>query len=203
MSKLTLKTTSDIEVQNNLRAWFDASKPHNVTDGMNWYTKAQEFTASLAKEFAISQYKTASVISALSPNNKWERNKFDARQVLMSHKLGWTADQIKVCTYNQNKIKAFGILLGTHQINPDSPKTHAFAMNVGLGSRDHLTVDKWHIRASLLTPEMGILSTVESVTIKQYRRLEALTLELAREQGLAGHQYQAIIWLTIKEHWDR
>jgi len=44
---------------------------------------------------------------------------------------------------------------------------------------------------------------VESVTIKQYRRIEQLTSMVAQEFDLKGYEFQAIVWITIKEAWGR
>jgi len=44
---------------------------------------------------------------------------------------------------------------------------------------------------------------VESVTIKQYRRIEQHTSMVAQELGLKGYELQAIIRVTIKEAWNR
>jgi hypothetical protein len=75
-----------------------------------WYIDAQTFCHELATEFALNPYICASVISCLSPNNKWQRNKVDARAVLVAWQAGLTADSVKVCTYNANKAKAFRVL---------------------------------------------------------------------------------------------
>ena len=76
-------------------------------------------------------------------------------------------------------------------------------MNVGLLSPDHITIDKWHIRACLTQPKHGIVDTVETVTDKQYRRVEAITAQLAKSCGLKGYEFQAILWVAIKQKWNR
>lgn len=201
--KRTIKETTDRKIFNSLERWLGKATPDQRYNGLRWYNEAQDWAKYLSETFDIEPYKTAAVISALSPNNKWERNKVDAFNVCQTWKDGKTAESVKVCTYGANKRKAFAILSGGTEITAKSPKTHAFAANVGLLASDFVTVDKWHIRACLCNPKEGIRDTVESCTPAQYRRLEAITLKLARKYGLKGYEVQAVIWVTIKEAWGR
>ena len=202
MKKLSVTNYSDTKIKNRLNYWFNQATEQEIKDGKNWYKDAQEFSKYLSETYNIDSYVCASVISALSPNNKWERNKIDAETVIKAHLNGITPGSIKVCTYNANKNKAFDILNGK-VITEKSPKTHAFAMNVGLLSSDHITVDKWHLRACLVYPNDGILPCVESCTSVQYRRVEKITSQLAKENNLKGYEFQAIVWVTIKNKWGR
>jgi hypothetical protein len=201
--KKTVTNTDDGQIRSNLLAWFNHATEQNREDGMAWYQEAQTFCHDLAKEFEMSPYICASVVSCLSPNNKWPRNKIDAKAVIVTHKAGLSADSVKVCTYNANKAKAFRVLNEGEAIAASAPKTHAFAMNVGLLSPEHITIDKWHVRACLTQPADGIVATVESVTDKQYRRIEAITAEIAKDCGLKGYEFQAILWIAIKQAWNR
>jgi hypothetical protein len=203
MKKRTLTDTTDRKVFNSLERWLSAATPEQKSAGLRWYEEAQQWAEYLSDEFRVDRYKTAAVISALSPNNKWGRNKVDAFNLIQTWKNGRSADEVKVCTYNANKAKAFDILNGGAEITAKSPKTHAFAANVGLLAADHVTVDKWHLRACLCSPKEGVKDTVESCTSLQYRRVEAITLKLARKYGLKGYEAQAIIWVAIKDNWGR
>ena len=102
-----------------------------------------------------------------------------------------------------NKSKAWDILEQGDEITAKSPKTHSFAMNVGLLSADHITVDKWHIRACLTEAKDGKTETQESCTSVQYRRIESITAKLAKKYKLKGYEFQAIVWLTIKSIWEK
>ena len=193
--KLSIRNLSDIKIKNNLKYWLKLATKNEVDQGKNWYKDAQDFTEYLSKKYGIDSYVCASVISALSPNNKWDRNKIDAEAVINAyiddHK------DVKVCTYNANKNKAFDILNGK-LITEKSPKTHAFAMNVGLLSSDHITIDKWHLRACVTKSKAD---AVESCTLVQYRRAEKITSQIAKENNLKGYELQAIIWVTIRNNW--
>ena len=201
--KRTATKITDRQIKSNLKKWYLNARGIEYVAGMAWYREAQEFTESVAYLYKIDPYKVAGVVSALSPNNRWERNKVDAIAVIKAYIAGTTPEDVKVCTYNANKVKAFNILSGSIEITAKSPKTHAFAMNVGLNSPDHITIDKWHIRACLTTPEDGVTDCTESCTLKQYQRIEALTAQVAHSYGMKGYEFQAQVWLTIKRVWNR
>ena len=203
VAKRTLPGTTDRIVMNNMESYLAIATPAQICAGMIWYHEAQEFCQLLSIETGVDTYTVAAIVSALSPNNKWERNKKDAETLIKAFLAGAPMDSIKVCTYNPNKVKAWGIMAGTVEIAAKSPKTHSFAMNIGRLSESHVTIDKWHLRACLTKPKDGIVPTVESATPAQYRRIEALTARLAKKHGLKAYELQAIIWVTIKDAWGR
>ncbi len=202
-TKRKVTETTDRKIENRLIKWFEAANALDIESGKAWYREAQTYTQFLSETFKIDSYTCAAVISELSPNNKWERNKIDAFNVIQAFKAKKKPDDVSCCTYNANKRKVFNILKGKLALNAKSPKTHAFAMNVGLLSSDHVTIDKWHVRACLTSPSEGIRETVESVTPAQYRRIEAITVKLAKKYGLKGFEFQAIVWVTMKRNWNR
>lgn len=200
--KKSIINYSNTKIKNNLKRWFETAKEQDVLNGKNWYKEAQDFCEYLSKKYDLDTYTCATVLSCLSPNNRWERNKVDAEAVIVAHKNGIAPESIKVCTYTTNKLKAFRCLDG-EMIGENAPKTHAFAMNVGKLSTDHVTIDKWHLRSCMIRPSEGIQPCVETLTSKQYRRVERVTSELAKEFNLKGYEFQAILWVTIKNKWNR
>tara|TARA_R110001583_G_scaffold178381_1_gene334186 strand:- start:87 stop:695 length:609 start_codon:yes stop_codon:yes gene_type:complete len=201
--KRTLTKTTDRVVYNCQTAWLLQATKKQWKIGKAWYKEAQKFTKYLSKKYNVDRYIVAAVLSILSPNNKWERNKQDAEAMIKAFVEGRTIDSFKVCTYNPNKVKAWGVLNGDTTLVAKSPKTHAFSMNIGRLSEKHVTVDKWHVRACLCKPKDGIVDTVETLTSTQYRRVEAITARIAEEHKLKAYEAQAIIWVTIKEKWNR
>jgi hypothetical protein len=200
--KKSIMNYSNTKIKNNLKRWFETAKEQDVLNGKNWYKEAQDFSEYLSLKYNLDTYTCATIISCLSPNNRWERNKVDAEAVIVAHKNGIAPESIKVCTYTTNKLKAFRCLDG-EMIGENAPKTHAFAMNVGKLSTDHVTIDKWHLRTCMIRPSEGIQPCVETLTAKQYRRVERVTSELAKEFNLKGYEFQAILWVTIKNKWNR
>lgn len=173
---------------------FNKASEEQIKDGRNWYKIANAEALKLAQEFNLCPLKAAGVISALSPNNRWAQNLKDAHKVCKAFVNNKGPEDVKVCTFNTNKFKAFAILSGEFEITSDSRKTYSFIRNVGHLDVNRVTIDIWHLRAcygkSKGTP-----------TKSNYDELEALTLKKARKLGLHGYEYQAIIWVVIRENW--
>ena len=202
-----LTVLSDRQIKNRLLRWYNLADQKQFDAGCAWYNEAKDFCNTLGEEYSMSPYKIAAVVSALSPQNKWEQNLKDTETVLKAFSEGLKPEDIKVCTFHKNKQKAFDILTGNENGQIIGNKTHAFAMNVGLNSPDHVTIDRWHIRACIEIP--GLKPKTEkslALTNNEYRRLERLTVETTKKINelhnlcLTSYQVQAIVWLTIKEN---
>jgi|GEM_PF-2069518 len=207
MKRSTTKLSRTI-IKNNLYSFLNAATFEEIKAGLKWYEEAQDFVHQQYHGFkdkieGLTYYRVAGILSATSPNNRWEQNKKDTITVLKAIAAGLPPEAVKICTYNANKVKAFGVGKGNTEITAKSPKTHSFAMNVGLMSPDHITIDKWHLRACATKAHEGIQDCMESCTATQYRRLEAITAEVAHEAGYKGYEAQAIIWVVIKRIWNR
>jgi len=196
--KPSVVKTSDTIIRNNLERWFNSATKEEIVKGLAWYNEATQEADDIAKEFGISRYEAATVISCLSPNNKWRRNVRDAWAVVATWYAGKGEEDVKVCTFGLNKTKAFNALKGQF-IAESAPKTHAFASTIAqIG--DAVTVDMWHVRACLTRRDKS-QSVVESINAKQYRRIDRITSELAKKHKIKPFQYQAIVWVSIKNNW--
>ena len=185
-------------MKKNLRHHFNNAENYQ---GLHWYRDAFRFSKKLAKETGYPLRVVVGVLSALSPSNKWERNKYDTIQVLKAVRDGKSPDDVKVCTYGANKHKAFAIAFGDAKILKQSPKTYAFARNVGELDGDFVTIDKWHLRACQ-TSSLKSKQCRESVTPHQYKVLSQETIKVAAEYGVPAYVFQAIIWVTIRNRWN-
>lgn len=186
--------------RSNLRTWYKRATKDEIKQGLVWYKDAMDFAKQLSTDYGVRGEVSAGVISALSPNNKWERNKYDAVQVLMAVRDNVPMQDVKVCTYNANKAKAFAIAKGDRKILTSSPKTYAFARNVGENDSNFVTIDKWHLRACQTSSKKS-RTCRESVTPKQYRIIQEETVKVAKEMGVKAYQFQAIVWVTIRNQW--
>ena len=184
----------------NLRYWFSLSTPDERERGMRWYNEAREYASMLSNLFNKDKVLCAGVISALSPNNKWGRNKIDAFAVLKAVVDDTPSNKVKVCTYNANKEKAFAIARGEIAILKRSPKTYAFALSIGGLDNDDVTIDKWHLRA-VRTRSLSPRSCKTTITPKQYANLEADCQKVAKELNIKPSELQAIVWVTIRNKW--
>lgn len=182
------------KVRKRLRMYFNLANEDHIENGMTWYERANEHVENMHREH--SQFTTkqiAGVISALSPRNKWERNLYDAKQVLEAVSMNQHPSSIKVCTFSTNKYKAFAIASGDRVINKKSRKTYSFIQNISELDPNFVTIDVWHLRAMF-----G--KTVESgLTPKRYDILSDITIQEAQSIGIKGYQYQAIIWECVRD----
>ena len=118
------------KISKNLDKWFNLATKEEITEGLEWYKKANEICKDIAQKFNTTELIGASVISALSPRNKWEQNIKDAYKVFQAVQEGKEANDIKVCTFHTNKFKAFEIAKGNKTISSDAQKTFAFVNNI-------------------------------------------------------------------------
>tara|TARA_R110000851_G_scaffold310256_1_gene469945 strand:+ start:224 stop:817 length:594 start_codon:yes stop_codon:yes gene_type:complete len=183
-----------------LNYWYNESTLEERESGKAWYNEAKEYVRILSLKFNASPLICAGVVSALSPNNKWERNKIDAYAVLEAVSKGIPSNEVKVCTYNNNKRKAFSIARGDMNILKRSPKTYAFAQNISGSDTYQVTIDKWHLRA-IQTKSKSPKECKTTVTPLQYKKLERDCQKVARKHGLEPSVLQATVWVTIRNRW--
>lgn len=183
------------KVKENLLHFYNEVKDDQdlVSQGEAWYLQANIWCERVAVNYGISTYKVASVLSALSPRNKWERNKVDAEAVIKTWRKGGSPNDIKVCTFTSNKQKAFDILNSVAEIEPKSLKTRAFLLNIAYLDTEAVTIDVWHLRACF-----DRMIVPKSLTPKIYDQLQKLTIKLAKERGLRGYEFQAIVWGAVR-----
>lgn len=189
MKKLT--NNQLLKVSKNLDKYFNLSTDEQIAEGLLWYKEANTFCIETAKKFGTTSCLVASIVSALSPRNKWKTNLKDTLSVLEAVSKGLGPTDIKVSTFHTNKFKAFAIANGQTEITNDSRKTYSFVRNVGQLDADRVTIDVWHLRACF-----G--QTMGPVGKLAYDQLESLTIRKAKRLGLKGFEYQAIIWGSIQ-----
>ena len=179
------------KISKNLDKWFNLATKEEISEGFQWYKKANDICKDIAQKFNTSELIAASVISALSPRNKWEQNIKDAYKVFQAVQEGNEANDIKVCTFHTNKFKAFEIAKGNKVISADSQKTFAFVNNIAYLDNNFVTTDVWHLRACFN-------KTIGSCGKLAYNQIQKLTIKKADKLGLKGFEYQASIWASIR-----
>ena len=187
-----LTKSTETSVRKRLRHLFNQSDEQSQKSGRDWYKSANKICLNFAIKYDYAPEVVANVLSSLSPRNKWERNIIDCENVLKAVRLGIGPEQVKVCTFNTNKFKAFAFANGGSSIKTTSPKTFAFVRNIAELDDTKVTIDVWHLRACFgETIETGL-------TPKKYKRLEAITIQEAKKLGLKGYEFQAIVWEVIR-----
>ena len=194
MKELTTKQLA--EVNNNLDNYFALATDRDIDNGIAWYKQAHYICKDLAERYNTKLETVASIISALSPRNKWPQNIKDTKTVLDAIHSGFGPEDVKVCTFHKNKNKAF--LLGKEQtsITDKSLKTFSFVNNIAKLDDAYITIDVWHLRACFGT-------TVRSTpSRKAYDQIRRLTIAKAEQKGLKGYEYQAIVWNAVKNNFN-
>ena len=192
------QTKSDLrKISRNLDYFFNLATDEEITEGRQWYKLANHFCEHVANEYNTTPLRVASVVSALSPRNRWTQNLIDAKKVFQAIQEGKEAEDIKVSTFHKNKFKAFELAKGNIFITEDSPKTFNFVRNIAHLDASALTIDVWHIRASLKK-----FKSIGSAHIGKlaYSQIKALTIKKANKLGLKGYEYQAILWISVQNN---
>lgn len=206
MKKLSNYQLRKIKI--NLKHYFHQSnvitKPiySQYYEGYNWYEEANKECLRIAKNplycgapNKLDVYKVAAVISALSPRNKWHRNLIDAENLIDAYFSGLTPDDVKVCTFNKNKLKAWSILEGKNVLTNNSLKTFNFLNNLAYLCEESVTIDIWYFRACFNNMQKIDRAKIGRLAYEQIRKL---TIELASEYNLKGYQFQAVVWTVIR-----
>jgi hypothetical protein len=183
------------KISKNLDKFFNIATDDQIKDGLKWYKEANKIVLNIATEYKIDPYKVASVLSALSPRNKWKQNIADTIKVCKAWTEGKTPEDIKVCTFHTNKFKAFAILDDKVKITDKSLKTFNFVRNIAFLDPTALTVDIWHLRACF---DKIIKIDNASIGRVAYRQIKKLTLAKAEKLGITGFEFQAIVWTSIR-----
>jgi hypothetical protein len=192
-----MKQLTDIqlaEINSNLDNYFALATDSDIDNGIAWYKQAHYICKDLAKQYNVPIAVVASIVSALSPRNKWNQNIKDTITVLNAIHCNLSPDDIKVCTFHKNKYKAF--LLGQRkaQITEQSLKTFNFVRNIADLDENCITIDVWHLRACF----GKTVNNTPTPTV--YAQIKELTINKAKEKGLKGFEYQAIIWNSVKNN---
>lgn len=184
-------------IRSRLLEIFNQATENEIRDGFVWYRKVHEMVKHESHIFKTTPTIYASVISALSPRNKWQKNLEDAKTVLSAVLNGFTSNEVKVSTFHANKEKAFRIANNEEKIDETSYKTFAFVSNIAKLDASYITVDVWHLRACF-----G--QTIDSgLTANRYAIIQEETLKVAEKLGLKGYQLQAIVWLVVQRLWTQ
>ena len=185
------------KVSKNLDKFFNMATDEQIKNGLIWYKEAHNIIINLSKSYKIEAFKVASVMSALSPRNKWKQNILDTEKVCKAWNENLKPEDIKVCTFHSNKFKAFAILNDKVSITDKSLKTFNFVNNIAFLDPNSVTIDIWHLRASF-----DKIIKIDSASIGRmaYSQIKKLTLKKALKIGIKAYQYQAIIWLSTQNN---
>lgn len=189
----------------NILAMYMQATPVDTQEGTVWYNNAHNICQGLADKYRLPLSTVVGVVSALSPNNKWDRNIMDAENIIRAYVCEY--DYPKVCTFTGNKDKAITIL----ECEIDSSenicgilkgnKTIAFFRGIFTdGKCDEITVDghAFNIWRGMYTSlnEVPAISNKLYKTVSDAYREAAETINNLEGTMYSAAQIQAITWVT-------
>ncbi len=197
----------------NIKGVYYLSKAYEKRHGEIWYKNAYESCATISEKVDINIAFVVGVLSALSPNNKWERNIIDAENMCIAYKSNIPLDEVKVCTYNANKQKAIRILdlIGKGKIFVDiddireilnGNKVKAFFDCIYIPELQNTVCIDGHAKAIYIGEKFALSSNSSNVTNKQYRVISQAYIDATKDinesEGTSylPYQIQAITWVA-------
>lgn len=199
---MATKLSMDEMVANIISIW-KLSTPQEKRDGIVWYLDAHKECQQMSEDFGITTFLAAGVVSALSPNNKWETNIRNARDLIDHCIRGEDMDSFKVSTYTQNKLKAWEIMQENHdydsmKVKLSGQKTTCFYENI-MGE-DTCTVDG-HARNIAYMERVNLTSDKSAVGKVEYREIQQAYMTAAKKlryqnKRVKSYELQAVTWVA-------
>ena len=191
-----------MSVQNILLV-YNMATPKEIEEGIMWYRKAYLDCRKIGITHMVSTHTVVGVVSALSPNNKWERNIVNADELIGAYINGDGIDSIKVSTYHKMKQKAWSILWKMPTKDEvmailNGQKITCFFQSI-MGD-DVCTVDGharniyYGQRESLSDPKTNIGKKEYAMIQQAY--VEAGSMLKVNGQPLKAYEVQAVTWVA-------
>ena len=173
----------------------------DVRDGIEWYARAKREAQFISDRLGLPVSTVVGVMAALSPNNRWERNKVDAFNTCSAFVRGLSVDDFRVSTYNNMKAKAWSIL-ADRLVSDDAilerlngQKIRSFYSNImGL---DEVTIDGHAINIAR-GYRVGLTDDATNIGKRMYRDLQGAYVRAAKRAGVKPHEMQAVTWTVWK-----
>lgn len=164
----------------NYTAILDCATPEEVATASAWYDDANAIAHHISTISGLDIEKSASVIAAFSPRERWNSNVQKSLDFVGGLTVGGLTNNINMAYAAM--VHGFGALNGL--------KTNAFARNIS-GDKDAVTIDVWMIRAAGMDGAKGVNDS-------QYRILSEVVRELAADRNMYPATAQALIWIIIR-----
>ena len=191
-----------MSVENIIRI-YQMATPEEKRDGIVWYVKAYADCKRIALDLKVPVPIVVGVVAALSPNNKWDRNVMNARDLIEGYLNGEPVESIKVSTYHAMKHKAWSIL----DQMPDEDgvslilngqKIVSFYRNI-MG-HDTCTVDG-HARNIYYGERHGLTDDKSNVGKREYFEISQAYVKAGKKvrvngRSLKAFEIQAITWVV-------
>ena len=183
----------------NIIAIYKLAKPSEIKHGLTWYVNANSDCKEIAEKLELPLHIVVGVVSALSPNNKWERNIINAEDLCTAFINGQDMDSIKVSTYHKMKEKAWSILetMPTYDETIEilnGKKIVSFFRNIS-GDETDITIDG-HARNIYYNDKQGLTTPNTNIKKNEYKDIQKAYLRASKKLGIKAYELQAITWVA-------
>ena len=183
----------------NIIAIYKLANPSEIKHGLTWYVNAHADCKKIAIELDLPIHIVIGVTSALSPNNKWERNIVNAKDLCKAFIDGQDMDSIKVSTYLKMKQKAWHILetMPTYDETItilNGKKIVSFFRNIS-GDETDITIDG-HARNIYYNDRQGLPTPNTNIRKLEYLDIQKAYLRASKKLGIKAYELQAITWVA-------
>ena len=187
----------------NIIKIYKLATPEEKRDGVVWYANAYSDCNRIAIDLSVPVHIVTGVVAALSPNNKWDRNVVNARELIQAFVNGDDMDSVKVSTYHTMKKKAWSILedMPDHEgviVLLNGQKIVSFYRNI-MGD-DTCTVDG-HAKNIYYGERHGLTDDKTNVGKKEYKTISDAYVKAGKRvrvngRSLKAFEIQAITWVV-------
>ena len=183
----------------NIIAVYKLAKPSEIKHGLTWYVNANSDCKEIAEKLELPLHIVIGVVSALSPNNKWERNIINASDLCTAFINGQDMDSIKVSTYHKMKEKAWSILETMPNYEEtieilNGKKIVSFFRNIS-GDETDITIDG-HARNIYYNDKQGLTTPNTNIKKNEYKDIQKAYLRASKKLGIKAYELQAITWVA-------
>lgn len=172
---------------------YESTSESERNAGRLWYPDANRLAHNMAIAYGQPIETTAAVISALSPQTRWDTNTAGATKLFeaLAHEKDVPSS---ASLYWKNVEKATAIARGdlpVWEAFRAFTKTWAFHHNILLDP-DVVTLDTHMLKALELDRHRGL-------SRGEYRHCSDTVINAAKECGEIPYNFQAIVWLAVKD----
>jgi hypothetical protein len=183
----------------NIIAIYKLANPSEIKHGLTWYVNATKDCKDIAIKYDLPVHIVIGVVSALSPNNKWERNIVNADDLCKAFIDGQDMDSIKVSTYHKMKQKAWSILEQMPSYDEtitilNGKKIVSFFRNIS-GDETDITIDG-HARNIYYNDRQGLTTPNTNIRKLEYLDIQKAYLRASKKLGIKAYELQAITWVA-------
>ena len=183
----------------NIIAIYKLANASEIKHGLTWYVNANTDCMRIANTLELPLHIVIGVVSALSPNNKWERNIVNAEDLCNAFINGQDMDSIKVSTYHKMKQKAWHILETMPSYEEtitilNGKKIVSFFRNIS-GDETDITIDG-HARNIYYNDRQGLTTPNTNIRKLEYLDIQKAYLRASKKLGVKAYELQAITWVA-------